>query len=82
METVKSIYSAAGVFGKLYERWQDEHEYEDFADYKTAMANALPEGATLTKMTKRPFRVEYTQADGVRKWIAVRGNEITWGGYN
>ena len=68
-------------FAYLHGRWQDEHEYEDFKDYKAAMQAALPAGCVLTKMTKRPFRVEFTLADGTRKWIAVRGDQITWGGY-
>lgn len=41
----------------LYERWQDEKEYEDFNDYVTSMMQSMPKGATLVKGTKRPFGV-------------------------
>ena len=44
-------------FMYLYERWQDEKEYEDFNDYVTIMMKYMPEGATLVKGTKRPFGV-------------------------
>lgn len=44
-------------FYYLYERWQDEKEYEDFNDYVKGMMNYMPEGATLIKGTKRPFGV-------------------------
>lgn len=44
-------------FYYLYERWQDEKEYEDFNDYVKVMMKYMPEGATLVKGTKRPFGV-------------------------
>ena len=46
---------------KLYERWQDEHEYEDFADYRAAAFENCP---GLIALWAHPFRAEYTATDG------------------
>ena len=45
----------------LYERWQDEHEYEDFNDYLAAAFENCP---GLTQLWERPFRAEYAAANG------------------
>ena len=45
----------------LYERWQDEHEYEDFSDYRSAAFENCP---GLTALWAQPFRAEYTAVDG------------------
>ena len=45
----------------LYERWQEEHEYEDFSDYRAAAFENCP---GLTALWERPFRAEYAAADG------------------
>ena len=45
----------------IYERWQDEHEYEDFSDYRSAAFESCP---GLTALWAQPFRAEYTAADG------------------
>ena len=45
----------------LYERWQDEHEYEDFNDYRIAAFESCP---GLTALWAQPFRAEYAAADG------------------
>lgn len=39
----------------LYERWSDEHEYEDIAEYRPPIEKALPAGVSISTMTKRPF---------------------------
>jgi hypothetical protein len=43
----------------LSNRWADEHEYEDIADYKSRIEAELSElkvdGFAITKMTRRPF---------------------------
>ena len=46
---------------RLYERWQEEHEYEDFDDYRAAAFESCP---GLTQLWERPFRAEYTASDG------------------
>ncbi len=43
----------------LYDRWQDEKEYEDIADYAIPLRKHLPEGWTLQVMTKRPFGFKF-----------------------
>lgn len=47
----------------LYGRWQDEKEYEDFADYaenmKVHLANVVPD-LEFVKATKRPFGFSFT----------------------
>ena len=45
----------------IYERWQDEHEYEDFSDYRAAAFESCP---GLTALWAQPFRAEYAAADG------------------
>ena len=45
----------------LYERWQDEHEYDDFSDYRVAAFESCP---GLTALWAQPFRAEYVAADG------------------
>ena len=45
----------------LYERWQDEHEYEDFNDYRAAAFESCP---GLTALWERPFRAEYAADNG------------------
>lgn len=47
-------------FGYLYERWCDEHEYEDFNEYIESMKTQLPVGATDVRMTREPFACTYT----------------------
>ena len=45
----------------LYERWQEEHEYEDFSDYRAAAFESCP---GLTALRERPFRAEYAADNG------------------
>jgi len=45
----------------LYDRWQEEREYENFNDYRAAAFESCP---GLTQLWERPFRAEYAAADG------------------
>ena len=45
----------------LYERWLEEHDYEDFDDYRAA---AFKNCSGLTALWAQPFRAEYAAADG------------------
>lgn len=45
----------------LYERWQEEHEYEDFSEYRAAAFESCP---GLMQLWEHPFRAEYAAADG------------------
>jgi len=59
-----NVNALAEFFGRLYDRWQDEKEYEDFADYREAFDRSLVwRNGKLVKMTASPFRVEFTSGD-------------------
>lgn len=45
-------------FVNLYSRWQDEREYEDFADYEKVMKEKITE-LPIKSATKRPFGFKY-----------------------
>ena len=45
----------------LYNRWQEEHEYEDFNDYR---ADAFESCPGLTALWAQPFRAEYAADNG------------------
>ena len=45
----------------LYERWQDEHDYENFNDYRAAAFERCP---GMTALWAQPFRAEYSASDG------------------
>ena len=45
----------------LYERWQEEHEYEDFSEYRAAAFESCP---GLIQLWDRPFRAVYAAANG------------------
>lgn len=48
--------AAEKTFTYLWSRWQDEHEYEDIAEYAKPLAPiAAKAGVEIVKMTKRPF---------------------------
>ena len=42
----------------LLERWEDEKDYEDFEDYKSAIRKNLPY-LKITGVTKRPFGIVF-----------------------
>jgi len=71
----------ADIASYLFARWQHESEYEYFSQYVNHMQAQMPEGATITKMTKRPFRIEYTMQNGEKRWIAISSRQVQWGGY-
>ena len=56
--------------GYLYDRWQDEKDYEDFADYKGNIKRLLnDEGAKFIGLKQRPFELTYEDAYADRKVI-------------
>jgi len=58
----------------LYERWQDEKEYEDIADYLAAIQKSVPEAYAITK---RPFGIKCKANDGnIHIFIKRKGNSI------
>lgn len=77
------VNSADESLGYLWARWQDEHEYEDFADYEKQMAKLLAEKGsafTFVKATKRPFGIQCTHPlmPGRTISVTVTGNAIKW----
>lgn len=63
--------NAIRKFSYLYERWQDEKEYEDFNEYVVAMMKSMPEGSTLIKGSKRPFGVTFNYG-GSKVQVALK----------
>lgn len=60
----------------LFERWQDEHEYEDFDEYRKAAKRNCP---GLTELWDSPFHARYKAADGeivVRFKSTAEGIEV------
>jgi hypothetical protein len=62
----------------LFSRWQDEAKYEDIANYGKAIANRLPKGFSLTKMTKRPFGFEFSIGNGALYAMQATSRQISW----
>ena len=54
-------YTQVPFLTDLYERWQEEREYEEFNDYRAAAFESCP---GLMALWERPFRAEYTAANG------------------
>ena len=44
-------------------RWDDEKEYEDWADYESEMAKLVPAGLTFIGGRKRPFGMLVTDSE-------------------
>lgn len=57
-----AFYTAAQrTMENLWERWQDEKQYEAIEDYRLPLvAVAEKAGVTLGAMTKRPFGVKFS----------------------
>lgn len=81
---IDAMFAAiAETMGNLYYRWQDEKDYEDIEDYGKVMAKGLPQGFTMSKVTKSPFGFRFqldsfpeaiyavTVNDGAMKWSRV-----------
>lgn len=60
----------------LYNRWQDEKEYEDFEDYKHAFRQVLRPEMKFAGATKNPFRFRFCYA-GQKFTYTVNRKNIT-----
>lgn len=50
---------------QLYERWQDEKDYEDIKDYlKLLQSRIIIEGVEVYAITKKPFGIKCKCEDG------------------
>jgi len=61
-KTVRKYYKdQQEKLGYLYDRWQDEKQYEDFGDYAKFMERSFDgyPGLKFVKATKRPFGVQF-----------------------
>lgn len=62
MKPDQTMFNALGnYFGNLRDRWDEEKQYEDFADYIDAVKKKVNEvkGAKFLSMKKRPFSFEW-----------------------
>jgi hypothetical protein len=65
----------------LYDRWQDENEYEDFNEYKdVAKKHAESFGVIFVGMTKSPFAVKI-QIDEYKIALFVTRKTYYWKRY-
>jgi len=67
------------TFFNLYDRWQDESEYEDINEYGKAIALTIatefPYNVKLIQATKSPFGVKISTSKGVfQLWIKLKGH--------
>jgi len=55
-EGAKHFDSMEKIMSNLYARWQNEKDYEDFAEYvEVIKKNAIKNGAKFIKAGRRPF---------------------------
>lgn len=60
-------------------RWEDESEYEDFADYKAQMQkNATPFGITILEAHKRPFGCTFKTPDGGEYRLTITARKYSY----
>lgn len=75
-ELIADVSSLSQQFGNLRVRWQDEKEYEDFADYITAGKKiAKTIGAELVSMTKS-FVIVLQRGDEAVKMVIRAGKAV------
>lgn len=55
------FHGSVDKFSYLYNRWQDEMEYEDINDYQLPLNPIAKKfGVTILKMNKKPFGCDFT----------------------
>ncbi|MCP4599267.1 MAG: hypothetical protein GY847_01800 [Proteobacteria bacterium] len=59
-KTNEELAELIDAMGYLFDRWQDEKEYEDFSEYIKMAKKALPDDCTFVSMKKRPFRIYFS----------------------
>jgi hypothetical protein len=65
----------------LSDRWQDESEYEDFADYAAAIKKTLPPRFVVEAFTKRPFGFKFRIANDENNALFslfIKSSAIGW----
>jgi len=67
----------AGELLCLYDRWQDEKEYEDWADYEKVMKKLI--NHTFVKGTKRPFGFIIKIGESKASFfVKLKGKQVTF----
>jgi hypothetical protein len=75
---VERVNQQSDHLGYLYGRWQDEKEYEDWDNYKTAIVEAFS-GFEITKIRKSPFEFVIVMDPGMPNMrVRVNSREISW----
>lgn len=70
--TPQAVLNAVGpTLARLYERWVDESQYENIADYGVVIAKQMPAGAVFVGMHKRPFGFTFTDKVGLQKFTVA-----------
>lgn len=87
-EKIKAILGNRNLFNtfaNLWERWQDEKEYEDINEYGKVLFKKLTElhpnfGVTYVGANKRPFGIRVT-IDGttLNIFVKTQGNRFVFG---
>lgn len=83
LQTIINNETITARMAYLWERWQDEKEYEDFAEYVANLEMvALEQGFTLVSLTSRPFRATFQAEEGMVAVISckAKGNKLAFDG--
>ncbi len=72
------VTATADLIWNLSDRWADEREYEDIADYAVPIKAALPAGFELLRMKKRPFGFEFSIGTGAVYLVAATAQGLSW----
>jgi len=78
MSTWRIVEQKQNELFYLYQRWQDEREYEDFADYTAQMKTYFPDFEFL-KFNKRPFGFVARLKCGLAYQVKVNSNSLSGG---
>ena len=74
----KHMSKIGNKLGYLYDRWQDEKEYEDWTDYETEMKKLVNNGDfVFVSSMKRPFGLKAKIEDWVVKFT-VTSRDMGW----
>lgn len=87
-DKIESIWNKLYLFlNELYDRWQDEKDYEDWADYDEEIRKRLINATNETdeslnivdvKIAKRPFGVSFVIYNDYRVIISVTNAKYTY----
>lgn len=73
-------HAEVNILSQLRERWQDEKEYEDFADYGARLKRSVEEygqGFEFVAATKSPFGMK-VKVEGFVIHVTVNSRSLGW----